>query len=43
MGRKFRNRDAPATLNIVPKFELTPIMMYFMELPKVFCIPNTLA
>ena len=26
---------APATLNMLPKFELTPSWMYFMVLPKV--------
>ena len=35
MGRKGRKSDAPAMLNMLPKLELVPIMMYFMMLPKV--------
>ncbi len=35
IGRKGRNSVAPAMLNMLPKFELVPIMMYFMILTKV--------
>ena len=35
IGRNGRNGDAPAMLSMLPKFELVPIMMYFMMLPKV--------
>ena len=30
MGRNGRNMLAPRTLNILPKFELAPILMYFV-------------
>src|ERR1035441_422755 len=33
-GRKGRNSDAAAMLNMLPKFELVPMMMYFMMLAK---------
>ncbi len=35
IGRKGRNSDAPAMLNMLPKLELVPIMMYFMMLANV--------
>ena len=35
MGRKGRKSAAPAMLNMLPKFELVPIMTYFMMLPNV--------
>src|SRR5271165_5259508 len=34
MGRKGRKSEAPAMLNMLPKFELVPISKYFMTLPK---------
>ena len=34
MGRKGRNSDAAAMLNMLPKFELVPMTMYFMMLAK---------
>src|SRR3989339_1843825 len=35
MGKNGRNRLAPAMLNIFPKLELEPILMYLTILPKV--------
>jgi len=35
IGRKGRNSVAPAMLNMLPKLELVPIMMYFMILTCV--------
>ena len=34
MGRNGRNALAPRTLNMFPKFELVPILMYLTMLPK---------
>ena len=34
IGRKGRKMLAPSTLNILPKFELAPILMYLVILPK---------
>jgi hypothetical protein len=34
IGRKGRKSDAAAILNMFPKFELVPMMMYFMMLAK---------
>ena len=41
MGRNGKNTAAPATLNMLPKFELTPSMIYFIVLPKVLRPSNT--
>ena len=35
MGRNGKKSEAPAMLNMLPKLELVPIMMYFKILPKV--------
>ncbi len=35
IGRNGRNKEPPAMLNMLPKLELVPIMMYFIMLPKV--------
>ena len=32
IGRNGRNKDAPAMLNMLPKFELVPMSRYFMTL-----------
>ena len=34
IGKNGKNNDAPAMLNILPKFELVPIKRYFMTLPN---------
>src|SRR4029450_604350 len=34
MGKNGRKRNAPAMLNMLPKFELVPINRYFITLPK---------
>jgi hypothetical protein len=34
IGRNGRNRNAPAMLNMLPKFELVLISRYFMTLSK---------
>lgn len=36
IGTKGKNKDAPAALNMFPKFELIPMRTYFIVFPKVF-------
>ena len=36
MGRKGSKMLAPSTLNMLPKFELAPILMYLTMLAKIF-------
>ena len=35
IGRKLRNSDAPAALNMFPKFDEVPISTYLMVLAKM--------
>src|SRR4030042_50230 len=41
IGKKGKNSEAPATLNMLPKFELTHNITYFMVLQKDQRPPST--